>query len=254
MADKDRPSTWENVGKGFGSAFSKAGPVIIVLGLGAVGIYFLYQWLMEGFFGKANAFKDALQQALDNYTKKMISFNQETNGNLTASQLSASESELHAIDGLSVQLAAAYSSWDQLVNTFSILMYGVTAGAFTLVVLDKYLKGGFLHKPGTPAPDNIKTPSTAYGNTMLVNMMIADEMIAMGDTIGATNLMNTMQSYYSVAMQGQMETQITNIQTEINAGLLQGVQLFIAQQTIAALSYDMALMPTLLVFPMVILP
>jgi hypothetical protein len=242
MADKDeKPSTYEKVGKGFGSAFRSAGPVIVVLALGGLGIYFVYQWLMQGFFGGGQQFVDLYKSQLDAYMKKMIAFSKDTNGNLTAAQMQAHKDELDAMKQTQVNIANSYGQFNSIITTFTEYALIIATVLLLPTVISKW-------KP-LFGRSSSQQPQSCESQIAMVDMMLADELAAEGYQTEATNFVTSIQNYYNSTAIPNMQTEIINYQTMINAGVLSGFELLYAQYQVAALSFDIDLLPTIWAMP-----
>lgn len=245
MADeeKKKPSTWEKVGSGVGKAFSSAGPVIIVLALGGLGIYLLYNWLMQGFFGAGQTFQNLYQSQLDAYTKKMTQFSKDTNGNLSPAQMQAHQDEIATMKQTQANIANSYGNFNMIVDVFVATAVGLILLKCLPSVINKW-------KPIFSRSRQYQ-PEAAEAQIAMVDMMIADELAAEGLPTTATTFVTSVQNYYDSVVIPGMQTQLVNYQNMINSGVLTGFELLYAQYMVQAIPFDIAMLPIIWAMPFV---
>jgi hypothetical protein len=85
----------------------------------------------------------------------------------------------------------------------------------------------------------------------MYDCILVDQLALQGYTIAATNFLSTLQSSWYATDVPQMQATMANLQAQIDAGILSGIELSMAQATIQAYTWDIAMMPTIFAIPLI---
>lgn len=207
-----------------------------------VAIYYAVTTLI---MGGGQAFLNAYQSALQVYVNKMDKYSQENNGVLNQAQLASKDFEEKQLAGLVANAASQFGSITNWVYAFiaaaflSALGYGIFKNPDVVV---KWTKIG---------QDPATQPQTPEGECTELDCALVDELAAEGYTVEATNLLASIQSDWTGSVAPYMQQQIASLQSQISAGILTGVELDVAAYFVQAYTFDLAMIPTVLVLPLV---
>jgi len=231
------PSDYEGIGK------------IILYGGIAVGIVVtLYYAVTQLIMGGGQAFLNAYQSGLQVYVNKLDRYSQQNNGVLNQAQLESKDFEEKQLANTLGNAASSFNSvWNWLgvfvvTGALAALAYGVFKNPD---VVTKW-KNVF----GTPATQ----PKSPKAQCVMLDCALVDELAADGYTVEATNLLASLQSTWSSIDAPYMQQQITSLQTQIDAGILTGVELDLATYFVQAYTFELSMIPTVLTLPLAPLP
>jgi hypothetical protein len=125
MAD-DKPSTTEKIGKTVGNVFSSAGPVIIVLGIGALGIYLIYNWITGTTTAAINGTEQTIKDVWTEYNTEYQQMATQPGG-ITENDREILAAKLDIINKATANLSGAIPNVNSWVGT--IIIDGTIAAA-----------------------------------------------------------------------------------------------------------------------------
>jgi hypothetical protein len=219
---------------------------IVLYGGIAVGIVVaLYYAVTQLITGGGQAFLNAYQSALQIYVAKLDRYSQQNNGVLNQAQLASKDYEEKAMGGLAANAASAFNGVWNWLGGF-ILAGAIAAFAYGVFknpdVVAKWK--GILGNPATQ-------PKSPKAQCIMLDCGLVDELAAEGYTVEATNLLASLQSSWGSIDAPYMQQQITSLQSQINAGILTGVELDLATYFVEAYTFELNMIPTVLTLPLV---
>lgn len=216
----------------------------IVLPIGAlVIVYYVVKNLVSG---GGQAFIDLYKVQLEAYIKKMDQYAKENNGVLNPAQEASREDEQKAMSGTQANAAQAFNDPWKVIG----MIGGVAVTVLGVVYVAKNLPG--IISKWQPIFQNPSTqPKSASGVSKMMECVVVDQLAVEGDPVIATNFLSTVQNSWNTVDVPQMQAIMSSLQAQINAGILTGIELSIAQATISAYASDIAMMPSIFAIPLI---
>lgn len=206
--------------------------LIQILGIGA-GILAVYYVVTTFFLGAGNAFMNQFRIMYDEYCKKLKGYAEETGGALTQAQLASKEGEENLMGITLAKAQAAYNDPYAILGQLGAIAIGVF-GALAFIyafptILQKYR-------------DMVKNhpPQSARGLSSLYECCMIDAFAMNGQSILATNLLNSLQTYWNSVEVPYMQSAISNWQQQIDTGVLTGFQLAYATMMVRSYQLEIA--------------
>jgi hypothetical protein len=210
----------------------------------AVGVIVaLYYGITALATGGGQAFLNQYNKSLEDYINKLNGFSSQNNGVLTGAQTASKDFEEKQLQSLAGNAASAFSSvWNWLgdfvvAGTLAALAYGIFKNPDVVAKWTGIIKNAL--------------PKSPKAQCDILDCALVDELNAEGYTVEATNLLTSIQSTWTNVDAPYMQQQIQVLQEQVNAGILTGVELDLANYWIEAFTYELTMMPTILVLPLV---
>lgn len=213
---------------------------LIVIGAVGAAIYIVYYAVTNIFSAGVNAYKQLYQQEYNALLQKMAGYvkaNGSTQTGFTATQQQAITQEENILQQTQQGLSAAANGLtNALMWTIIGSVSAVVIGVAGVAALKTFLQSKYGNKP-----------TSAYAYTYSVTRVMADELSQMGYLTQSANLISTAQQMFQNIDQPAMTEQIASLQTSL--ATLIGAELLAAQQMISLLTMDIAVIPAILVTP-----
>jgi hypothetical protein len=213
-----------------------------VIGIGAVaGVLAIGYYAVVNVFGAGvSAYTKLYQQQWNALMQKMANYvkqNGTSSTGFTASQQQAITQEENILQQTQQGLSAAVNGIDNaLMWTIIGVATAAVIGASAVAILKNYWQ-----------TRNGGSAATTYGYTYSVTRVIADQLEQMGYPTESANLVSSAQDMFQNVDQPSMNEQIASLQTSL--ATLTGVELLAAEQMITLLTADIAIIPDILVTP-----
>jgi hypothetical protein len=220
------------------------GRLLMYLGIAGGVLVLGYYLVTQLITGGGQAFLNAYQTALAQYVSKMNGYGKQNNGVLNQAEQDSKDFEEKQIESLAGNAASAFNSvWGWLgtfvvATTLAALAYGVFKNP---QVVAKWT--GIFNNPSTQ-------PKSPKASCIMIDLATVDELNAEGLTVQASNFLASLQSAWATVDAPYMQQQITALQSQVNAGLLSGVELDLANYFIEAYTFDLAMIPTAFSLPL----
>lgn len=206
-------------------------------GIGAI-IVVAYVVIKSFFTAGGDAFMNQYKLMYEEYVKKIDQYGKESNGALTQAQLASKDGEEKLMGDVLGKAQAAYNNPYAIIGTLGTIIVAVWAAVY---ILQKFPSIIAKYRYATVY---INPPKTAKGAAAIYGCALIDAYAADGQTVLATNLLGTLQNYWSTVDVPAMQSIISTYQNQINQGILTGYQLAFAQYIVQAYQYEIAIMPT----------
>jgi len=220
------------------------GKLILYGGIAVGVVVALYYGITQLIMGGGQAFLNAYHDALQVYVDKMDRYGKEDNGVLNQAKQASKDYEEKALGGLAGNAASAFNAVWNWLGTF--VLEGIIA-IFAYKLLSPVVKAkwtGIVNNPATQ-------PKSPKAECIMIDCALVDELAAEGYTVEATNLLASLQSSWATIDAPYMQDQVVSLQSQINAGILTGVELDMATYLVEAYTFELAMMPTVLALPLV---
>lgn len=230
-------------GEGFlGSIGSPVFKYIVLPIVAIAGIYLVVKSL---FLGGGQAFLDSFKTQLEHYTEKMDGYAKQNNGVLTQAQQASRDDEVKLMNDALANAQQAFNNPYEVIGVVATIMVSVWAFFYGA---DKF--NALRQKWGGVADNPQTKPKTAKGAAKMMECVLVDGLAAEGFMTTATNFFTQIQnSWYAVDVPS-MQSIMSSLQMQIDAGILSGIQLAMAQATIQSYTFEIAMMPSVFALPL----
>lgn len=203
---------------------------LFAVGTGILAFYYI---VTTFFLGAGNAFMSQFRVMYEEYCKKLKAYAEETGGALTQAQLASKEGEENLMGATLAKAQAAYNDPYAILGQLGALAIGVFGVlAFIIAfptILQKY-RDLIRNNP----------PQSARGLSSLYECAMVDAFAMNGQSVLATNLLNSLQTYWNSVEVPYMQSAISNWQQQINSGVLTGFQLAYATMMVQSYQLEIA--------------
>jgi hypothetical protein len=207
-----------------------------------VGIYYAVTQLITG---GGQAFLNAYDKALQLYVQKLDRYGHEENGVLSQAKQASKDFEEKALGGLAGNAASAFNSVWNWLGGF------VAAGFLTALAYKIFTHPEIVAKWRGIGSNPATQPKSPKAECIMLDCALVDELAAEGYMIEATNLLASLQSSWDSIDAPYMQEQVVSLQSQINAGILAGVELDLAMYFVEAYTFELSMIPTVLFLPLV---
>lgn len=221
------------------------GRLILYVGIAVGVVASLYYAVTQLITGGGQAFLDAYHSSLEIYVAKMDRYGHEDNGVLSQAKQASKDFEEKSLQGLAANAASAFNGvWNWL-------------GAFVVAGIIAAFAYGIFKHPDVVAKwkgivSNPSTePKSPKAQCIMLDCALVDELAAEGLTIEASNLLASLQNTWATDDAPYMQQQVISLQSQIDAGILAGVELELANYFVQAYTFELAMIPTVLTLPLV---
>jgi len=216
----------------------------ILVPIGAVvALYFIVKQLLTG---GGEAFLELYKTQLMAYIEKMEGYAKENNGVLNPAQEASRQDEVHLMGATQANAAQAFNDPWKVIDK----IVGIGVAVLSIVYIAKNLPS--IITKWKPLFENPNTqPKSAQGLAKMYDCVLVDQLALQGYTVAATNFLSTLQSSWYATDVPQMQATMASLQAQIDAGILSGIELSMAQATIQAYTWDIAMMPTIFAIPVI---
>jgi hypothetical protein len=213
------------------------GNLILYAGV-VIGVVWLIGTVISSILqGPLNTYKAMWDTQFTELITKIDAYTKEDGGNLTPAHQTAIDEEVKVLDLTYKGMAdAAGALYNLLAWTAGEIIAACAAVGITYVIVNAWLKKA------------AGQWGTSHGATYIALMSMADNLAVAGQTTEATALATSAQTMFTSLDLPYMESTITALQAELPT--LTGVELLVAQQTIAALTVEITAIPIILATPL----
>jgi hypothetical protein len=222
------------------------GKLVLYIGVPVGVLVAIYAIVTKLITGGGAAFIDLYKVQLDAYIKKMDRYAKENNGVLNAAQQASREDEQKAMNQTLGNAAQAYGTPWGLITAIAAAVLTVFLGVYVLKQFPSIYQKW---KPLFEKPET--QPRTGKSAAIMCECVLVDTLAAQGMLTTATNYLTTLQTMWSSIDAPYMQSEVANLQAQIDAGVLTGIHLQIAQYMVQAYTFELAVMPSILTLPLV---
>lgn len=216
--------------------------LVLYVGVPVGVLVVIYALVTKLLTAGGEAFINLYKTQLDAYIAKMDRYAKENNGVLNAAQQASREDEQKAMNATLANAAQQYGTPWGLIGTIAAVLLGILIIKEIPAIYNKW-------KPVFEKPET--APRSGKGAATIYECVLVDRLAAQGFLTTATNFLTTIQTTWNSVDVLMMQNEIASLQAQINAGVLTGIYLQMAQYTIQAYQFEIAVMPSIFALPLI---
>jgi hypothetical protein len=257
----DKPGTLQNTGKALGSFLSSAGPVIVVLGIGGIGIYLIWNWLSGTTSAAIKATQQTIADTWDDYNAEYQAYS--AKGNITDDEYKLLNTKLGIIVSSQKSLSGAVPDINSWVQEFVIGGFAAILTVYVLTHLGKIGQNISQLIQALKSKGNMWYPTLASGQQVPITFTTQEEMSQLfefasicyiadqGNVTLASNLLQAAlsQSRYTSSFITSMESSYSAIQNSLSGLVIGSGQYALAEFQLATYQVYFEIYPTLVSAP-----